>query len=207
MSQPLVIATRNRGKVEELRLLLADLDLRLFTPADLPDCPEVVEDGATFAENAIKKAVTLARHTGMIALADDSGLEVDALGGRPGVLSARFAGPGASDAANNRKLLDLLRDVPASERSARFRCAVAVAAPDGRVRTAEGTCEGLILNEARGNGGFGYDPLFFIPDRGKTMAELPESEKNLISHRGQAFRRARHALEDFLAELKTGQGG
>ncbi|MBE3587044.1 MAG: XTP/dITP diphosphatase [Thermoanaerobacteraceae bacterium] len=196
----LVLATRNPGKVRELSQMLAPLGYEVVSLDRYPGVPEIVEDGATFKDNAVKKAATVARHTGRLALADDSGLEVDYLGGAPGVHSARFAGGGHNDRANNEKLLKLLSGVPAEKRSARFRCVVAVATPEGRVFTAEGTCEGIITTEPRGEGGFGYDPLFLVPEYGKTFAELEPAVKNRISHRGRALALAK----EILAGLREG---
>jgi len=158
------------------------------------DLPEVEEDGETFAANARKKAQTVARLTGRLTLADDSGLEVAALDGAPGVRSARYAGEAADDAANNRKLLAALAGVPRSGRRGAFVCAMALCAPDGDCRFFSGRLEGLIVEEPRGDGGFGYDPLFLVPEYGKTLAELPLEIKNRISHRGQALRQALEAL-------------
>ena len=195
--QEIVIASKNKGKIREIRAIFADLPLSVVER----DLPDVVEDGRTFAENARKKAVEIARHTGTWALADDSGLEVDALGGAPGVRSARWSGGG--DEANNDKLLSELRDVPAAARTARYRAVVVVAAPDGRiVAEADGVFEGLIGFERRGSGGFGYDPLFVIPERGCTMAELAAEEKNRISHRAQALGRIRAPLTRALASIR-----
>lgn len=190
----LVLATRNPGKVREMAALLADLGVTVRSLSDVPGAPEVEEDGRTFAENAVKKAETIARFTGLPALADDLGLEVDALGGAPGVFSARYAGEGASDAANNAKLLAALAGVPAERRTARYRCVLALAVPGMPTVTVEGVCEGRIAEQPRGTGGFGYDPLFYLPGRGKTMAELRPEEKNAISHRGQALRRLKALL-------------
>lgn len=192
--QQILMATRNKGKAEELVWLLRDLPVKVLTLEDFPDLAEVPETGCTFAENAALKAEYAASATGLISLSDDSGLEVDALGGRPGVLSARFAGEGANDRENNLKLLSLLRDVPQEQRKARFVSVIAIAAPkpSGKPERflTRGTCEGLILQEERGGGGFGYDPLFLVPQLGKTFAELTMEEKNRISHRGQALRQA-----------------
>ena len=190
----IVLATRNPGKIEEIREALSGLDIAFRTLSDFPDLPEIREDGTTFRENAEKKALTVARATGLPALADDSGLEVDALGGAPGVRSARFAGEGADDRSNNRKLLDLLRGVPPERRTARFRCVLALAFPDGRVYTVEGTCEGRIVEDPAGEGGFGYDPLFLIPEEGRTFAQMTREEKNRISHRGRALSKLREVL-------------
>lgn len=197
MTHALVIATANRGKLEELRGLLGGLPLRLFSLEDvLRQRITIVEDGKTFAENAVKKARTVAHATVMLTLADDSGLEVDALGGGPGVHSARYAGLGATDAANNAKLLEALRDVAPAQRSARFRCVAAFVDPARRLEvTRVGACEGRLLDAPRGTAGFGYDPLFLLPDRGLTMAELPLDEKNRLSHRAAAFRALAQALD------------
>lgn len=196
----LVLASTNKGKLRELRQLLSGWPVELMSLADYPDAPPVVEDGDTFVKNAIKKAVSLARYSGEVALADDSGLEVDALGGRPGVLSARFAGEQGNDSANNRLLLELMADVPQENRGARFRCAIAIAGPEGTIDTAEGACEGRIGYEPRGEGGFGYDPLFFIPEYGCTMAELSEEVKNRLSHRAMAMQGAVKLLKPFLSK-------
>jgi XTP/dITP diphosphohydrolase len=195
VSRPLVFATRNQGKLVELRQLLPGVDVLSIDEATArigKDIPEVVEDGDTFVANAIKKAREVSAATGLPALADDSGLEVDALGGAPGVYSARYAGEGAGDAANNAKLLAALAGVPADRRTARFRAALAladVAGPLGAaVETADGVCEGVVLAEARGTGGFGYDPLFFSPDLGMTFAEAGLGPKGDLSHRARAMR-------------------
>ena len=198
MTRELVIASKNKGKIREIREIYADLPLAVIEARDLPD---VVEDGASFSENARRKAVSIARHTGKWALADDSGLEVDALEGAPGIHSARWSGGG--DEANNDKLLAELRDVPAPARTARYRAVVVVATPDGRiVAEADGACEGVIGFERRGAGGFGYDPLFVLPQDGRTMAELEPSAKNALSHRGQALRRLREPLTRALIPVR-----
>lgn len=198
MAREIVIASKNKGKIREIRQIYADLPVSVV---EVPDLPEVVEDGATFAENARKKALSAARHSGRWALADDSGLEVDALGGAPGIHSARWSGGG--DEANNDKLLAELAGVAAPARTARYRAVVAVADPDGRiVAEAEGVCEGLIGFERRGTGGFGYDPLFIVPPYGRTMAELPPEVKNALSHRGQALRRLREPLTRALGLIR-----
>lgn len=183
----LVVATRNMGKLKEIGKLLEDTPFSLLSPSDFPDFPEVEEDGATFEENAVKKALTAARATGLPALADDSGLTVEALGGRPGVFSARFAGEGASDEENNAKLLHELSGIPAEERRAAFHCVIALCFPDGGCRTFRGELRGIILEERRGSEGFGYDPLFLVPEHGETLAELSLEVKNVISHRGKAL--------------------
>lgn len=198
----LVIASRNRHKVDEFRALLGVPGLVLSGADEWPGAPLVHEDGNTFEENAAKKAVALARATGQWALADDSGLEVEALGGAPGVHSAVFAGEPRDDQANNRKLLDALRGV--SNRRARFRAVLALASPSGRVETVEGVCEGRIAWEPRGSGGFGYDPLFVPEGYDKTFAEMTPAEKNALSHRGRAVARAldrwRHLFEGDYAD-------
>lgn len=195
----IILATQNKGKIRELENLLADGDIQILSLQDIEGWQEVQEDGETFADNAALKARAAVERTGLIALADDSGLEVDALGGRPGVYSARFAGEPKDDRRNNNKLLQLLQGVPEEQRTARFRCALAVAAPDGREFLTEGTVEGRILSAGRGNDGFGYDPLFFVPEYDRTMAELTLAEKNKLSHRGQAFRE----VVPILKSLKT----
>ncbi len=183
----LVLASGNQGKLKELSSLLAPLNIAVVSLADFPDMPETIEDGATFAENAVKKAKEAAEYTGLTALADDSGLEVDYLNGLPGVYSARFAGEAKDDAANNKKLLRLLHGVPYEKRTARFRSVIAICDPQGEIYTSDGRCEGYILEEERGSGGFGYDPLFYVPAYQKTFAELTMEEKNKISHRGRAL--------------------
>jgi len=196
----LVLATRNAKKVKELTALLAPIaiEVRVLSLLDFPDVPETPETGATFAENAELKARAAALATGRIALADDSGLEVDALGSRPGIYSNRFAGPGAADRDKYMRVLELLKGIPDKDRTARFRAAVAVATPDGKADVVEGTCEGRIAREPKGEGGFGYDPIFYLPELGRTMAELSPDEKNRISHRGKALRAAKQLLAEML---------
>jgi XTP/dITP diphosphohydrolase len=204
----LVVATTNRGKLEELRALLAGLPVEVRSVAEvLPDPPHVVEDGATFSDNAVKKAKTVAHATMMLTLADDSGLEVAALDGRPGVRSARFAHPRATDAENNAALLgalDALGDPPDPHGfRAAFRCVLALVDPftaSGEPRIVEGACEGTITRTPRGSGGFGYDPLFVVSGTDRTMAELGEDEKNRVSHRARAFAALRPMLEKVLDE-------
>lgn len=215
MKHALVVATQNRGKLEELRALLAGLDVDVLTPHDVAKRDFVViEDGLTFAENAKKKARTVASATMMLTLADDSGLEVDALGGAPGVRSARFAGERATDAENNAALLAALDALDAStdgtrtaaSHTARFRCVLALVDPfleDGEPYIVDGTCEGSITKTPRGTSGFGYDPLFVVEETGMTMAELGEAEKNRVSHRGRAFVKLRLVLEKVLAEREA----
>ncbi len=199
----LVLATRNAGKVRELAALLGPLGVEVVSLADYPEIGEIPEEGDTFQENAIFKAREVARLTGETALADDSGLEVDALNGAPGVYSARFAGEPKSDTANNAKLLRLLTGLPPEKRTARFRCVMALAVPDGRVYTAEGTSEGIILDAPRGDNGFGYDPLFYVEEFGKTFAELDLATKNTISHRGRALQKVKDLVLKVLQEEKT----
>jgi XTP/dITP diphosphohydrolase len=198
----LVAATSNPGKRRELAALLADDALAWRSLADFPGAPAVLESGDTFLANARLKAHAAARHSGLPALADDSGLEVDALGGLPGVRSARFAadaGAGSGDAANLALLLARLRGVPQAARTARFRCAVVVARPDGSELVAGGTCEGRITDAPRGSGGFGYDPVFLAPALGRTFAELDAAQKDHISHRARAIAALRPRLAAFLA--------
>lgn len=191
----LVIATTNKGKIKEIEQVLAALAVTVES-FNAQTLPPVVEDGETFAENACKKARHYALHTGCFALADDSGLEVDALQGRPGVHSARYAGEHAGDEENNQKLLKALQAVPWEQRTARFRCVLAVARPDGQCAVVDGICPGHIGVSPRGYEGFGYDPLFVLTD-GRTMAELPLEEKNRLSHRGQALRKLPALLRSF----------
>lgn len=186
----LVIATNNEGKLREFRRLLEPMGVVVLSAKDVLERPfDVDETGDTFAANAELKASALSKATGRAALADDSGLEVDALDGRPGVRSARFAGEHATDSENNRLLLEQLESVPDIDRSARFRCAIALYLPPDEVVIVEAASEGVILREPRGTAGFGYDPLFFVPALGKSFAELAASEKDAISHRGRALRK------------------
>lgn len=193
----LLIATRNDHKVREIGAILDLPGLRLMPVSAYPGLPEVEEDGDTFEANAIKKAVTIALATGTWAMADDSGLVVDALGGAPGVFSARYAGSPADYEANNRKLLAALRGV--ANRRAAFHCVLALAGPDGTSRTVEGRCAGHIIDTVRGTAGFGYDPLFVPDGYTDTFAEMPSALKNRISHRALALATARHAWRDLLA--------
>jgi XTP/dITP diphosphohydrolase len=186
----LLVASRNRAKAAEIAAILQQqgLELEVVSLADFPDVALPPETGQTFAENAIAKAKHAAAATGLPAVADDSGLEADALGGEPGVMSARYGGPGATDGDRYRKVLALLRDVPEARRTARFRCAAAYATPDGEVLLAEGIVEGRVATEPAGSGGFGYDPVFVPEGETRTMAQLTSAEKHAISHRGRAFR-------------------
>ena len=187
--QKLVLASGNPGKLRELSSLLKSLDYEIYPQSDF-DVPEVPETGTTFVENAIIKARNAASHTGMAALADDSGIEVDALNGAPGVYSARFSGADADDEANNALLIEKLQNTPIEQRTARYRAVIVFMrhAADASPIIAEGSWEGVIQLEPKGDGGFGYDPYFYLPDRGCTSAELEAEEKNRISHRGQALR-------------------
>ena len=193
----LVLATRNQGKVREIGDILQDQNgVKLLSLRNYPDAPAVVEDGKTYEENAIKKAATLAEHTGHLTIADDSGLEVDALDGAPGVHSARYAGENASDQDRIIKLLDALQNIPDDRRSARFICAMAIAAPLAQVRVVQGACEGRIIRAPCGGSGFGYDPVFVPMGYDKTFAELGDEIKNQISHRAKALGMARKILSE-----------
>ena len=194
MIRELVLATRNRNKVIELVALLGDLGIKIRTLDEFPDAPDVVEDGGTCEANAVKKARAIAESTGLPAVADDTGLEVDALGGRPGVYAARYAGEDATYEDNCRKLLLELTDVPREQRAARFLTVAAIALPSDGIRVAQGTLEGVIAEEASGTLGFGYDPVFIIPELGKTLAQLSADQKNTISHRAKAFAKVREML-------------
>lgn len=198
MSRELLIATRNSKKKRELQTIIGNWDVKILTLDDIADIPEVVEDGATFADNAIKKARTTAALSGFITLADDSGLEVDALGGAPGIFSARFSGLDANDEKNNRKLLALMQNVSEIKRTAQFVCVIAIATPEGSVQTVQGVCRGIIETDGRGQSGFGYDPLFTPAGFNKTFAELSDHEKNEISHRGKALQAAKPLLQQIL---------
>ena len=200
MTRKLVLATNNAGKLREFKQLLDGCGFELVTPRDLGVDFEPEETGSSFAENATIKAVEAAAACGLVALADDSGLEVDELGGRPGIFSARYAGadrtdPAISEPRQLELLLGEMEGVPDEQRTARFRCVIAIAAPGGRVQLVDGVFEGRIAYEPRGTHGFGYDPIFLLPERGVTSAELPPQEKNRISHRGQAAARARVLLK------------
>ncbi|MCW3491387.1 XTP/dITP diphosphatase [Dethiobacter alkaliphilus] len=196
----LIIASRNEGKLREFAQLLTDSPLEPVSLSAYPNLPEIEETGSTFRENAALKAETVARLTGEWALADDSGLEVDALGGEPGVYSARYAGEGQGDAANNKKLLDKLADVPEEKRTARFRAVIAIARPGKDTQFAEGAVEGIITFSLQGSGGFGYDPLFLVPHTGKTFAQMAAEEKNRISHRARAMEQAMKILKHIASE-------
>jgi len=190
----IVVATKNKGKLRELRALLEGTDLEVSSLADYPAMAEVVEDGTTFFENALKKAKAVAAFTGETAVADDSGLEVAALGGRPGIHSARYAGEKAGDRENVTKLLNELEEVPPARRDAAFRCVLVLCRPDGAFEAFEGSWEGKITMIPRGENGFGYDPVFLVPEYGKTAAEIPPELKNRLSHRAKALQKLKKKL-------------
>jgi len=190
----LLLATFNKGKIREFRSLLSGIPYEIVTLADCGIDTEVAETGKTFEENAILKATSIASISCLLTLADDSGLEVDALGGEPGARSHRFAGENATDADRIVFLLNKLKESPDKHRTAQFRCVIAIAEPNGKVELCSGVCQGMIIEEPRGTHGFGYDPVFFIPELGKTMAELKPAEKNLISHRARAAEKAKQWL-------------
>lgn len=196
----LVLATRNKGKIREITSMLrrSSLDLNILSLLDFSNIAPIPEEGLSFRENAVTKALAAARATGKLAMGDDSGLEVDVLAGRPGILSARFAGDDATDKDNNEKLLTLLRDVQEKQRQARFVCCIAVANPERLVDVVEGSCNGLIISRERGGGGFGYDPLFQPSEYNTTFGELSPRIKNRISHRAKAVEKALLVLEKYL---------
>ena len=196
MTHDLIIATRNKKKLVEIRDLLADLDFNVLSISDFSDIPEIEEDMDTFEGNASKKAIQIAQITDKLTLADDSGLEIDFLNGRPGIHSARFAGENATDEDRNRKVLGLMEDVPKHQRTARFKCAIAIVENE-LVEIVTGVCEGEIATEPRGNQGFGYDPIFIVPSYGKTFAELGAEIKNQISHRAIALKKVKEVLITF----------
>jgi XTP/dITP diphosphohydrolase len=194
----LVVATKNKGKIKEIKKVLSDMPFDVVSMNEAGINIDVDEDGTTFEENALKKAVEICKVSKNIVMADDSGLEVDFLNGAPGIYSARFGGPEATDEDRNIKLLNMLKDVPFEQRTARFVCAIAVAFPDGRSFVVRDACEGLIDFECKGNNGFGYDPLFFVEQYEKTMAELDMDIKNQISHRAKALAKMVKKFEQYL---------
>jgi len=196
----LIIATSNLNKLKEFKALLTDYRVTLLSLKDFPHVPEIEEDGKTFRENALKKATLVARATGKLTIADDSGIEVEALGGRPGVYSARFAGPCAGDAENNAKLLEELKGVAPDKRGACFKCVLCIVTPQGETACVEGECRGVIIGSLRGHHGFGYDPLFLVPEYNKTFSEMPPEQKNRISHRSRALRKLLDILPRYLEE-------
>ncbi len=189
MTEQVIIATKNKGKAKEFEQLFAPLGVKVLTLLDLPESPDIEETGTTFEENATLKAETIAKQTDSFVLADDSGLVIDVLDGRPGIYSARYAGEDCDDEANIDKVLEEMDGVPTSERTARFYCALALAKANMETITVAGTCEGLILTERKGTEGFGYDPIFYVPSEKKTMAQLAPNEKNKISHRNDALKK------------------
>jgi len=206
MKKTILVATTNPGKIAELKAML-DLDLEWLGMSDVGDIGQIIEDGSTFAENARKKAIGYAKATGLWTIADDSGLVVDALGGAPGVKSARFSGEKTInddgtliDHRNIAKVLELLEDVPEEKRTARFVCSLCLASPEKILIETEGTVEGLITGREIGKNGFGYDPIFFVPHLNKTVAQLTAEEKNAISHRGNAIRKLKPLLEELLRD-------
>lgn len=201
----IVIATHNQGKLREMNFLFNKFipnfeNVDLISLNNFKNIPDVIEDGKTFKENAVKKAVLTANFTNNIALADDSGLVVDALDGEPGIFSARYSGENATDENNIEKLLDKLKNIPKTSRTARFVCVIAIAMPNKLLGTFEGVCNGLIGDKPRGNGGFGYDPVFIRTDCGKTFAELPHDVKNRISHRARAFEKSVRLIQKIIKE-------
>ncbi len=198
----LIIATKNNGKLEEIKDLLQDLDIKVSSLVDYPEIPEIIENGESFLENARIKARTVAKATGKWALGDDSGLVVEALNGEPGIHSARYAGKQGDHLANNEKLLQEMKNVPKDQRRAYFTCTMVLFSPDGKEWDIEEKCSGEIANDYKGNQGFGFDPLFFLPEYGQTMAQLPMAEKNKISHRGKALQHMKEILKK-VAFLKT----
>ncbi len=194
----LIVATKNKGKIVEIKQVLSGLPLDVISMNEADIDIDVVEDGETFEENSLKKALEISKVSKSMVMADDSGLEVDFLDGAPGIYSARFGGPEASDADKNKKLLETLKDVPFEKRTARFVCAIAVVFPDGRHFVVRGTCEGFIDFECKGSNGFGYDPLFFVQQFDKTMAEIDADLKNKISHRAKALALMQEKLQKYL---------
>lgn len=187
------MATKNQGKIREIRALLGDLGVDVLSLNDFANVPDVIEDGASFFENALKKAKEISEHTGEIVLADDSGLEVEYLGGEPGVYSSRYSGPDATDDTNIEKLLLNMKGVPREKRGAAFRCVLVLYFADGKYESFEGRLPGLINDKPQGGGGFGYDPVFFLPNWGSTVAQIPLEVKNRISHRAQAVLKFKEA--------------
>ncbi|MEW6001788.1 MAG: XTP/dITP diphosphatase [Nitrospirota bacterium] len=201
MAMEIVLATRNKKKIEEIRRILEDTGMLIFTLNDFPGCPEVEESENSFKANAVKKAIAVAGYTGKASIADDSGLEVYVLGGAPGVMSARYAGEGADDNKNIEKLLGEMRSLGEAERGARFVCVIALAFPDGKVKTFPGFVKGKIGIEPKGRKGFGYDPVFYPEGESRTFAEMDDSEKDALSHRSRALRELRRYLEEKQGEF------
>ncbi len=198
----IIFATKNEGKVSEIANMLKETDINVVSLNKIRNAPSIEEDGQTYKENALKKAEIISELTGSIVLADDSGLEVRALSGEPGIYSARYAGPNATDEENNAKLLSRLKGVPPERRDAYFICSLILYLPDGKYHSFESRWKGIVIDEPRGTNGFGYDPIFLVSDYGKTAAELPSEIKNRISHRGQAFTK----LKAYLIEQMNRDG-
>lgn len=198
MTNTIIFATTNEGKMREVRMILQDLEANVISLKEAGIDIDIEEDGTTFEENAIIKVKAIRPYTDGIILADDSGLEVDYLGGEPGVHSARYMGKDTSYEVKNRKIIELLKNVEVERRSARFVCAIAASLPDGTVLTSRGTIEGRIAYEPAGTGGFGYDPIVYVPELGETTAELTPEQKNLVSHRGKALREMKQKLKEIL---------
>lgn len=194
----LVVATKNKGKLREIKELLTGINVIITSLADYPGAPEIIEDGATFRENALKKAVTIAAYTNQLTMGEDSGLEVEALNNAPGIYSARFSGENATDGDNNRKLMEALIGVPPEKRAARYRCCIALVDDDETIDIVEGECPGMITTQARGTNGFGYDPYFLIPKYNKTFGELDPSIKSKMSHRAYALQALRQTLKEYI---------
>ena len=195
----LLVATRNKKKLEEIKGLLNGLAIRVTSLDDYSDMPAIEEDGATFADNAVKKAATIALYTKKLTMGEDSGIEVKALNNAPGIYSARFSGPNATDPKNNQKLLRLLRGVPLQKRRARYRCSVALVDAHGIIDVVEGSCSGIIDSKSKGSNGFGYDPLFLIPRYKKTFGELDPAIKARISHRARALKKFKVVIQKYCA--------
>ena len=200
----IVFASRNEGKVKEIREMLQEIDVKLVSLNNYANVPEIVEDGKSFLENALKKAKIISEFTGETVLADDSGLQVDVLGGEPGIYSSRYAGENATDEENIAKLIAKLKDIPQEKRAASFFCVLVLYRIDGSYDCFEGKWRGQIIDEPRGNNGFGYDPVFLVPELKMTAAELPAEIKNKVSHRGQAFAQLKKSLREKLKNLKIG---
>ena len=194
----LVVATKNKGKLREIKELLKDFDLKITSLEDYPDAPAIEEDGKTFNQNALKKAVTIAMYAKKLTLGEDSGLEVKALGNKPGIYSARFSGEGATDRKNNLKLLRSLKDMPLKKRQACYRCAAALVDDKKIIDVVSGSCQGIITEKSRGENGFGYDPLFLVPKYNKTFGELDGSIKAKMSHRAKALKKIKKVLLKYL---------
>ena len=194
----LVVATKNKGKISEIKKVLSDMPFDVVSMGDIGIEIDVVEDGTTFEENSLKKAIEICKASNTIVLADDSGIEVDYLDGAPGIYSARFGGPEATDSDRSEKLLGMMIDVPLEKRTARYVCAIAVAFPDGKSFVVRDTCEGFIGFECKGSNGFGYDPLFYVSEYDKTMAEIDIDIKNKISHRAKALNKMADKIKDYL---------